>query len=91
MKYLDLDQKGKVLAEYIWIDAVGGVRSKTKVGIGFLLFASYHTEYERQLPRVSPTLKACAPKLGSDQWWPRSCRWPVLLSVPFLPDLCPLR
>jgi hypothetical protein len=31
LKYLALDQKGKVMAEYVWIDADGGVRSKTKV------------------------------------------------------------
>ncbi|CDK25250.1 unnamed protein product [Kuraishia capsulata CBS 1993] len=29
-KYLDLDQRGKVLAEYIWIDAFGDIRSKCK-------------------------------------------------------------
>ncbi|KAF4943065.1 hypothetical protein F66182_18867, partial [Fusarium sp. NRRL 66182] len=33
LKYLSLDQKGKVMAEYIWIDAEGGVRSKTKVRV----------------------------------------------------------
>jgi len=32
MKYMSLDQKRKVLAEYIWIDGLNGVRSKTKVG-----------------------------------------------------------
>ena len=31
MKYMKLDQKGKVMAEYIWIDGSNGVRSKTKV------------------------------------------------------------
>lgn len=31
MKYMTLDQRGTVQAEYIWIDAVGGCRSKTKV------------------------------------------------------------
>ena len=31
MKYMSLDQRGHVQAEYIWIDAVGGTRSKTKV------------------------------------------------------------
>ncbi|KAJ6126822.1 glutamate--ammonia ligase [Penicillium sp. IBT 18751x] len=30
MKYMSLDQRGHVQAEYIWIDAVGGTRSKTK-------------------------------------------------------------
>jgi hypothetical protein len=32
MKYMKLDQKGNAMAEYIWIDAFGGVRSKSKVG-----------------------------------------------------------
>lgn len=31
MKYMSLDQRGSVQAEYVWIDAVGGTRSKTKV------------------------------------------------------------
>ena len=31
MKYMNLDQRGKVQAEYVWIDAHGGCRSKTKV------------------------------------------------------------
>lgn len=31
MKYMKLDQKGNAMAEYIWIDAFGGVRSKSKV------------------------------------------------------------
>ncbi|KAF3407801.1 Glutamine synthetase [Talaromyces pinophilus] len=30
LKYMSLEQKGKVMAEYVWIDAEGGVRSKTK-------------------------------------------------------------
>lgn len=30
-KYMNLDQKGKVLAEYIWIDGSNGLRNKTKV------------------------------------------------------------
>lgn len=30
MKYMKLDQKGSAMAEYIWIDAVGGVRSKSR-------------------------------------------------------------
>jgi len=30
-KYMKLEQKGKVLAEYIWIDGSNGLRNKTKV------------------------------------------------------------
>ena len=33
MKYMSLDQRGHVQAEYIWIDANGGTRSKTKVSL----------------------------------------------------------
>lgn len=29
-KYMALDQKGKVLAEYVWIDGTNGLRNKTK-------------------------------------------------------------
>jgi hypothetical protein len=32
-KYLKLDQKGSIMAEYIWIDGSNGVRSKTKVSL----------------------------------------------------------
>ncbi|EHL03511.1 Glutamine synthetase/guanido kinase [Glarea lozoyensis ATCC 20868] len=30
LKYMKLDQKGSAMAEYIWIDSQGGVRSKSK-------------------------------------------------------------
>jgi len=30
LKYMNLDQKGSILAEYIWIDGINGVRSKTR-------------------------------------------------------------
>jgi len=29
-KYMKLDQKGQIMVEYIWIDAEGGVRSKSR-------------------------------------------------------------
>lgn len=32
-KYLKLDQRDKIIAEYVWIDASGGVRSKCKVSL----------------------------------------------------------
>ena len=35
-KYMKLEQKGKVLAEYIWIDGSNGLRNKTKVSTIFL-------------------------------------------------------
>lgn len=31
-KYMALDQKGSIMAEYIWIDAEGNTRSKSRVG-----------------------------------------------------------
>lgn len=31
MKYMDLPQRGHIQAEYVWIDAIGGCRCKTKV------------------------------------------------------------
>jgi glutamine synthetase len=31
MKYMNLDQRGRVQAEYVWVDSCGGTRSKTKV------------------------------------------------------------
>ena len=36
-KYLQLPQKGKITAEYVWIDGSNGVRSKSRVSI-FSLF-----------------------------------------------------
>lgn len=36
MKYMTLDQRGRVQAEYVWMDAVGGTRSKTKVRLHFV-------------------------------------------------------
>ncbi|KAM9880667.1 hypothetical protein VDGD_21714 [Verticillium dahliae] len=36
MKYLRLDQKGSIIAEYIWIDADGETRSKARVSRHFL-------------------------------------------------------
>ena len=49
MKYMKLDQKGSAMAEYIWVDANGGVRSKSKVCIFLffftLLFAQTHIPY----------------------------------------------
>ena len=31
MKYLKLGQKGKIIAEYVWVDAAGETRSKSRV------------------------------------------------------------
>lgn len=30
-KYLALPQKGKIIAEYVWIDGSNGIRSKSRV------------------------------------------------------------
>jgi hypothetical protein len=37
-----LDQKGTAMAEYIWIDSTGGVRSKSKVRTHHISFFSIH-------------------------------------------------
>lgn len=53
-KYMKLDQKGKVLAEYIWIDGHNGLRNKTKVST---LFSSLPCDLCHQstvAPTVSP-------------------------------------
>jgi hypothetical protein len=34
-KYLKLDQKGMIMAEYVWVDAEGGTRSKSRVSSNF--------------------------------------------------------
>lgn len=52
LKYLSLDQKGKVMAEYIWIDAEGGVRSKTKVRVTPIIAGGPYLAISRS--RVSP-------------------------------------
>lgn len=36
-KYLKLDQKGQIMAEYVWVDANGETRSKSRVSF-FSLF-----------------------------------------------------
>lgn len=40
-KYIPLPQRGKVIAEYVWIDASGGTRSKSKVS------SCWHTHTHR--------------------------------------------
>lgn len=41
MKYMNLDQRGRIQAEYVWIDANGGTRSKTKVWLISIWFPSF--------------------------------------------------
>ena len=36
-KYLKLDQKGKIMAEYVWVDAIGETRSKSRVSANSLV------------------------------------------------------
>ena len=42
---MDLPQKGFTMAEYIWIDGHGGVRSKTKVRIILTVTRPYHPKH----------------------------------------------
>lgn len=41
-KYLKLDQKGKIMAEYVWIDAAGETRSKSRVSV--VLCPAHHVD-----------------------------------------------
>jgi hypothetical protein len=50
MKYMNLDQKGSAMAEYIWIDSTGGVRSKSKASRRNLIIVYPH--HERKAPVV---------------------------------------
>jgi hypothetical protein len=46
-KYLSLDQKGKVIAEYVWIDSTGGTRSKSRVGPPSFFLTKHETFDDR--------------------------------------------
>lgn len=48
-KYMKLDQKGSAMAEYVWIDGSGGLRSKSKVCLS-AKFSRLHTRLYRILP-----------------------------------------
>lgn len=48
-KYLKLDQKGKIMAEYVWIDATGETRSKSRVSSGLAHIFPYLDPGPRQL------------------------------------------
>jgi hypothetical protein len=63
-KYLDLPQKGAVMAEYVWIDGSNGIRSKSKVSILQLsdpstrsLAASTAALTPTLRPQISPSLR----------------------------------
>ncbi|CBY00405.1 hypothetical protein LEMA_P015350.1 [Plenodomus lingam JN3] len=54
-KYLDLPQKGKVMAEYVWIDGSNGIRSKSKVSAPDL-FLFGHPAFFCPLSLSSPVI-----------------------------------
>ena len=60
-KYLDLPQKGAVMAEYVWIDGSNGIRSKSKVGF-FHLSASAPTQ---SILRLRYTFPGCRSREGT--------------------------
>lgn len=66
-KYLDLPQKGAVMAEYVWIDGSNGIRSKSKVRFFFFLFSPsvppWHTPTQGSLRHLlQPTLLYHSPQ-----------------------------
>lgn len=73
-KYLDLDQRGKIMAEYVWIDAEGGTRSKSRVSV-FLspdLFPALRSLRSPPPPRDKKTASLVAVAHF------RLCPWPEL-------------
>ena len=60
MKYMRLDQKGSIMAEYIWIDAFGATRSKSRVSMPRIseLFRSgcggFHCQHRHTRRRCRP-------------------------------------
>ncbi|PNP57496.1 hypothetical protein THARTR1_02494 [Trichoderma harzianum] len=43
-KYLKLDQKGKIMAEYVWIDSTGETRSKSRLHCAFASSGNMHAK-----------------------------------------------
>lgn len=78
-KYMKLDQKGKVLAEYIWIDGSNGLRNKTKVG----------NPVSRPLPCLSRE-DGLKPSYGCANERTLAIRTSPNKSAPLRPDLCSL-
>jgi hypothetical protein len=60
-KYLDLPQKGKIMAEYVWIDGSNGLRSKSKVSLfsppTFLHDALRHLRHPRKWTSLACNLR----------------------------------
>lgn len=54
-KYMKLDQKGQIMAEYVWVDAKGETRSKSRVSCSALLLCLVLRSsfpFPRRLPLV---------------------------------------
>jgi hypothetical protein len=56
MKYMKLDQMGSGMAEYIWIDATGGVRSKSKVSDSQIFPLPNKTQHSLYDKRMATTI-----------------------------------
>jgi hypothetical protein len=66
-KYLDLPQKGNVMAEYVWIDGSNGIRSKSKVSLFFFFSSPRPILYPTLLRHLLQSFIAIQPSV---QPWP---------------------